>query len=197
MNELAPLLAIAGATAITPGPNNIFVMSAAAKDGVCSLMPMLIGIALTAGGMVFLAASVLGPWLGDNALRLIEAAGALTLAGLSVVAWQRAGTGWQNDNAPTLTGGRILALQALNPKAWVFALTMAAAIHTAALSIWTVAPLVSLISALCLLLWALGGVLIARELRTQTARKYFDRGMATILLFFAGGLAVSGLGAIL
>jgi threonine/homoserine/homoserine lactone efflux protein len=194
MIELLSIAALAGATAITPGPNNLIVMSAAAKHGVRRTVPSMAVIATATGGMVLLAATVMGSGIDPDLLRAIKIGGALLLAALAVGAWRGAGRGWEGGDTGVLHAGQLLGLQALNPKAWLFALTMAAAAEASSLSIWWVVQLVILTSAVSLLIWAVGGAALARRIRSDPARTSFDRGMAALLFFSALGMAATSTG---
>ena len=83
----------------------------------------------------------------------------------------------------------LFAFQFLNPKAWVMALTAAAAIRAShPLSAFArLAPVFTVIPAACLFLWASAGSLLSSALRRAAVRAWFDRAMG-LLLFGSAAL---------
>ena len=192
------LLAIAGllfAAAATPGPNNLVVLHQAGRGGMRAAGAAIAGIVL--GGLALLAAAAAGlggvlashgvartalgmagalymGWLG---LRLVHMRGRATRAGMAL---------------PTGTLG-LFGFQFLNPKAWAMSLTVVAAWPAARASDYLpLAWLFTLVPLVCLLLWALGGRLLATRLACPRFRRGTDAAMGLLLLASAA-LLLAGL----
>ncbi|HET9819344.1 MAG TPA: LysE family translocator [Rhodanobacteraceae bacterium] len=174
--------------AITPGPNNLVVMRAAAHNGWKAALPAVAGV--IAGGLVLLVVTTAGagsafsawPWLRGT----IKTGGVLYLIWLGARMIAAAG---QDAGSSVLPAGLpgLFAFQFLNPKGWVMVLTVVAALPAvdAAHALLYLAPLFVCIPAACLLLWAgLGGAL-APHLRRPVVRQWTDRVLGALLILAA------------
>ena len=180
------LAAFALATSITPGPNNLMLMTSGANFGLRRTLPHMTGVAL---GFVILAVAV-GLGLGQ-ALQAWPA-GLLGLKAASVVymlwlAWKFATAA---PPEPGQAAGRPMtflqaaAFQWVNPKAWAMALTAvtvyapgqtpAAVIATAAIFGIVNLPSVGL--------WALAGTALSRVLSSPSRLRAFNVTMAALLV---------------
>ena len=195
MTAMDPVVAVAGfitVAAITPGPNNFIVMTAAGRGGFAAALPAIAGV--VAGGLGLL----LVVWAGAGAaftavpqLRLVlVAAGALYLAWLgAVLIWRTRGKGPGGGRPgggglPSTSVG-VAAFQFMNPKGWVLIATAAAAMADGGTGVFALAVLATLLIAIpsvCLSLWAGAGAAIAGWLRRPEARRWFDRAMGTLLI---------------
>jgi threonine/homoserine/homoserine lactone efflux protein len=182
---LLGLLAFAFVSSITPGPNNLMMMSSGANYGIRRSIPHALGISLGHAFMVVLVGLGLAqvfeaaPWT-KTALAAISVAYLLWLA-------------WRIANAPPpgrpaaegrpLTFLQAAAFQWVNPKAWTMALT-AVTLYTAG-GPWAVLPvalvfaLVNLPSISC---WLLMGVQIRRLLTSPARLRAFNWTMAALLV---------------
>jgi threonine/homoserine/homoserine lactone efflux protein len=174
--------------AITPGPNNLVVMRAAARNGWRAALPAAAGV--ITGGLVLLAVVTAGadgafaawPWLRG----MIELAGVLYLVWLGTRMIAAAGEDAGSAALPAGLPG-LFAFQFLNPKGWVMVLTVVAALPGAngAHALLYLAPLFVCIPAACLLLWAgLGGAL-APYLGRPVVRQWTDRVLGALLILAA------------
>jgi threonine/homoserine/homoserine lactone efflux protein len=188
MTSLFPTSLFLLIAAITPGPNNLVVMRAAARNGWKAALHAMAGV--IAGGLVLLVVVTAGagsafsawPWLRGT----IEAGGVLYLIWLGtrmiVAAGREAGSMAIPDGLAGLFG-----FQFLNPKGWVMVLTVVAALPAAdaAHALLYLAPLFVCIPAACLLLWAgLGGAL-APHLTRPVVRQWTDRALGALLIMAA------------
>lgn len=196
MSSLAPIIGLVWVAAITPGPNNLIVLRASAREGLRAAVPVILG-AVT-GGLALLAVISAGAgrvFAAEPRVRTsLAVAGGLYLAWLGVRLIARAGRAATEDDervlpraaAPRLA--TMFAFQFLNPKAWVMVLTVsaAAADRTVALPlIQTVVPLV------CLSLWAALGMFGVRRLR-GAATGWLDRVCGVALIVVALAVALEG-----
>lgn len=193
MLALLPAAALIFAAAITPGPNNLIVMDAAARGGLRSGAQAIVGVVagslilltLSAGGAVVLIvaeprAHLALSWLG--AAWLIWTGGAMILRAGAV------------DGAPSRTlPGTILsvaAFQLINPKAWLLVLGATATASTrghdaGGLQSGTILALAAVlvgVTGLCLAVWGLAGAGLSRWLSAPPRRKTFDRLMGAVLI---------------
>ncbi len=132
MSELAALLLYATAMAFTPGPNTTLSAALAANRGLAQAMPFV--VAVPVGWCLLLGASVLGlgaavaaaPVLGQ----VLRWGGVAYMLWLALRLWRSAGTGTMSQverGADFELGfGRGVALQFVNAKAWLNALTISA-----------------------------------------------------------------------
>lgn len=184
----AGLVAVA---AITPGPNNLIVMRAAARSGVRGAAPAVGGVVL--GSVALLAVVVLG---GDPLFRAapgvrtaIAAAGCLYLAGAGaslVLSTYRRGATSRELAAPLLPARTVplFAFQFMNPKGWVMAATAASALDAggAAATLARLVPLFVVIPTVSLIAWSALGSLLAGALRRPRVRIWSDRALGGLLL---------------
>lgn len=129
VTELAALLAYATAMAFTPGPNTTLSAAMAANHGLAHAMRFVVAVPF--GWCLLLAASAAG--LGTLVATVPTLAGAVRLAGALYMLW----LAWRLAQrvAPAVDGARSsldvgfargVALQFVNGKAWINALTIAA-----------------------------------------------------------------------
>jgi threonine/homoserine/homoserine lactone efflux protein len=202
MEILAGIAALVGVGAITPGPNNLAVMSAAARFGITGALPAIAGIVAGSLGL-FLLVALGGGALLDAEPRLrtvIVLSGCVYLGYLGVRlignAW------WGTDDsisgqskAPRAEVLGLFGFQFLNPKGWALVFTVSSAAHAEAvrwLDLLTVAALFVVIPAVCLLLWSLFGSLFTARLRRKAFRIGFDSAMGSVLIASALLLGLEG-----
>lgn len=189
MNEMLPFLSYCVLMSSTPGPNNMMLVASGAHHGYRRTLPAILGISSGNAGLTFLVCTGLGalfvrwPPLHD-ALRL---AGTLYLL---VLAWRLAGSSVAKDREPArLRFWQGALLQAVNPKSWVRAVTIASVFMPTHLSVPAGALLVSGIGAVigfpCVSMWALFGAGIGRFLSSPTRRRVFNVIMAASLALLA------------
>jgi threonine/homoserine/homoserine lactone efflux protein len=183
---LLALVAFAFVTSITPGPNNIMLMTSGANFGFRRTLPHMAGVAL---GFVFMAAAV-----GLGLVGLFEAwpvsytiLKAVSVGYLLWLAWKFA------HAAPPERGGaggrpmtfvQAAAFQWVNPKAWAMALTAVTAYApgrgTAA--VLTVAAVFGAVNLPSVGAWALAGQGMRRFLSTPARLRAFNWTMAALIV---------------
>ncbi len=182
---LLGLMAFAFVSSITPGPNNLMIMTSGANFGVARSLPHLLGIALGFGVMIVL--------VGLGLAQVFEAAPALklVLAGLSVVyllwlAWKiahaAAPEGVDAAGRP-MTFLQAAAFQWVNPKAWTMALT-AVTLYTAGgpFAVVPVAAVFTLVNLPSVSIWLVMGVQLRRLLTSPARLRVFNWTMAGLLV---------------
>jgi threonine/homoserine/homoserine lactone efflux protein len=189
MNEMLPLLSYCALMSSTPGPNNMMLVSCGAHHGYRRTLPAILGI--NTGGAVQTFATCMG--LGALFVAWPALHAALRLAGtlyMLVLAWRLAGSPVAHDRPPEQLGFAQAALfQAVNPKSWVKAVTVASVFMPTQLSVPAGALLVSVVGAVigfpCISMWALFGAGIGRFLSSPARRRGFNVIMAASLAVLA------------
>ncbi|MGB6353298.1 MAG: LysE family translocator [Steroidobacteraceae bacterium] len=175
---------------ITPGPNNVLVTASGAAFGYRATLPHVLGIGIGAALQMLLVA--LGAGLVFQRYPLLHTALAWGGAAyLLYLAWQllNAGAVAAADARRPFTIGQAILFQAINPKAWVMAMT------TAAVFIPRDTPLPHLVAAVggtflavnmpCVSVWALFGSGVRHLLLHPPYRRVFNLTMSTLLVLTA------------
>ena len=190
MLDVTRLVTYLGVMSITPGPNNVMVTASGATFGYRATVPHILGIGSGAALQTVLVCLGLGElferfpplhtlmaWAGS--LYLIYMAwhlvGAQTVAGTSA--------------ARPVTWLEAAGFQAVNPKAWVMAMTTAAVFFPREGSVAGAAVLVGLLFLLvnlpCVSVWALFGSGMRKLLTRPAYRQAFNVSMGVLLLITA------------
>jgi threonine/homoserine/homoserine lactone efflux protein len=188
METFLPVLAFVVASTCTPGPNNLMVLASGATFGLGRTLPHIAGIALGFPVMIVAVGIGLGavfaaaPWL-DRTLQYVA------FVWLCWLAWRIANAGrpdLQRGSARPLTIIQAAAFQWVNPKAWALVLGGTAVFVTAGDGrVMQIAGLALLFGLVCLpngVVWALFGRAIAAFLADDTRRRWFNAGMAVLLV---------------
>jgi threonine/homoserine/homoserine lactone efflux protein len=189
MNELLPLLTYCTLMSGTPGPNNMMLVASGAHHGYRRTLPAILGMVTGVATLTFVTCLGLGALF--TTWPLLHAA--LKLAGtvyMLVLAWKLAGSPAAQDRPPETVGfAQAALLQAVNPKSWIRAVTVASVFMPTQLGVPAGALLVSLLGAIvgfpCISMWALFGAWMGRFLSSPTRRRVFNAIMATSLAVLA------------
>ena len=171
---------------ITPGPNNIMLLTSGARFGFRRTLPHLLGVnvgftaqtvAVCAGlGIVIEQLPGLQVWL--------------TWAGVGFMAWLafkllRSGPAGSAESARPLSLIEAALFQMVNPKAWVIALTTASVFMPKsgdlALALVGVTLVLFAINLPCIAAWAVGGSALRTWLADDRRRMVFNVTMAILL----------------
>jgi threonine/homoserine/homoserine lactone efflux protein len=189
MTELLPLVTYSFVMSSTPGPNNVMLTASGANFGYRRSLPHILGIAAGHGPQIFLTCMGLGAvFVAYPVLhQVLRVVGALYLA---FIAWQiaRSAVGEQELEKP-LSFTQSLAFQAVNPKGWIKAITIASVFMPPNMSVPAGAALVTAISIVinfpCVSMWTLFGVAIRRALTNPRRKRAFNVIMAASLFILA------------
>ena len=189
MTELLPLMTYCLVMSGTPGPNNVMLTTTGANFGYRGALPVMLGIQAGSFVLTFICCMGLGTvftaWpLAQQVLRVV---GSLYLIFL---AWKLSGATMGDAQAPKpVSFGEAALFQALNPKSWVKAVTLASVFMPTGLSAHTGALLVGVIGMLiglpCNLIWAMFGVSIRNLLREPRKQRIFNLTMGCMLFILA------------
>lgn len=183
-------------TTITPGPNNIMMMSSGLNHGAKKSVPHFLGICIGFPLMVFVVGLGLGFIFERYSLlhQLIRVVGIIYLLYLSwkvaTAAPGRKGEGASNP----LTFWQAAAFQWVNPKAWIMASGAIAAYTSMTAAIFPQVAMLTLIFLLaafpCVGVWLFFGLGLQSVLKNPAGLRAFNYGMAVLLLLSLGPVAL-------
>ncbi len=179
-------LVFAFVTTITPGPNNIMVMTSGANFGFARTRPHIFGITTGFTSLIILVGLGLGGLLSlwpqlETLLRVAAFCFLLHLA------WKVANAAPPQDkdtSARPLSFWAAAAFQWVNPKAWAMVLS-AHAIYAPGGAIWAVLAVAlafGLVSVPCVSLWAFAGTWLRQFLADVRVRRIFNGVMAALIV---------------
>jgi threonine/homoserine/homoserine lactone efflux protein len=182
------LLAFAFVSSITPGPNNIMLLSSGVNFGFRRTLPHMLGIG---AGFVLLLLAV-GFGLGAVLTAFPQLHTALKIAGgayLLYLAWRiamsRSMTTKEGETARPMTFLEATAFQWVNPKAWVMAVT-AMAVYTSPeapfLTVILVAVAFGIVNLPSVSVWAAFGTALRGFLSDPARLKWFNISMGLLLV---------------
>ena len=192
--NLGAFLTFVFITTFTPGPNNITSSSMGILYGYRKSLKYMSGIVTGFFGIMFLAGIIsqtlyaIFPSL-ESVMRIIGAVYILYLAYKTL----KSSYNFGEEASPVLGFFNGLLLQALNPKAWIYGLTL----YTTFLASITNNIIFLLISALFLACvafcatstWALTGAVIKRYLKNPNIQKGINITLAVLLIYTAVDLS--------
>jgi threonine/homoserine/homoserine lactone efflux protein len=192
MEIFLPLLGFVVVSTVTPGPNNLMVLTSGANFGLARTVPHIAGIA--AGFPVMIVASGLGlgfvfeRWPATHhILQYVAFAYLLWLAWKIALAGSPEASG--EGGARPMTFLEAAAFQWVNPKAWAIVFGAMALYTTVGgnkvLEIGLIAVLFGLICLPNGVVWAVFGRAIAGFLADDTQRRRFNIAMAVLLVVSA------------
>jgi threonine/homoserine/homoserine lactone efflux protein len=189
VTELLPLATYCLVMSATPGPNNFMLAITGANFGGRGAVPVILGI--QAGAFVQTTLMCVG--LGSVFVTYPMAQQVLRIAGalyLIYLAWKLSGASVDGSQAPKAVSFlQAAAFQALNPKSWLKAVTVASVFMPAGQDTFANALQASLIGALvgapCNATWALFGISIRRWLKDPRMQRAFNFSMGAILFVLA------------
>ncbi|CUH83529.1 LysE family translocator [Thalassovita mediterranea] len=185
--DLIPALAaFAFVTSVTPGPNNLMLMTSGANYGFRRSIPHMLGIAVGFTVMVAL--------VGVGLMGLFDAVPVtytvLKVAGIAYLlwlAWKIANAGMPDTSGRTgkpMTFLQAAAFQWVNPKAWQMALT-AITLYAPDRSMWSVLVVAMIFGAINLPTvssWTILGQQMSRVLSSPLRLRVFNVTMAALLV---------------
>jgi len=183
------LLALAGfsfVSAATPGPNNVLLWASGATFGFRRTVPHVLGTAVGIGAMALLVAAGLGALVTalPGLAAVMKIGGSLYLLYLAIQI-ARAGSLQRADVARPLNLVGAAAFQAINPKAWIFALGAMSTFRPTDLPVLAGSVLVAATMMLVILpsaaLWAIGGEALNRLIADDRTRRAVSIVLAALV----------------
>jgi threonine/homoserine/homoserine lactone efflux protein len=187
MDQFGALVVFAFVSSVTPGPNNILLWASGAEFGLRRTAPHIAGTALGIGSMALAVAAGLGVLITT----VPQIAFAMKVAGsvyLLYLAWRVAGARAleRGDLARPLGLFQAAAFQAINPKAWIFALGAITTFRPAALPIAAGSVVVAVTMMAIIVptaaLWAASGGAISRYLVGDGRQRIVSLVLAALLV---------------
>jgi len=182
------LAAFAFVAGITPGPNNLMLMTSGVKYGLGRTLPHLAGVILGFGLMI----AVVGFGLDILFERFPRILPVMRIAGSIYMIWLALKIALAKPIGKVEASGRPIGFLAaagfqwVNPKAWVMALsalaTYAGVIDGYLRSVLFIAALCALIAVPCASAWMLFGASLRRLLMDPRLTRPFNWTMATLLV---------------
>ena len=191
MESLLPLALFAFISSITPGPNNIMLTSSGILFGFVRSIPHMLGISVGFGAMLALCASGIGGLI--LAVPAIHVGLKILGSGyLLYLAWQLRRMSFKQDDRVSVQPMSFLgaaAFQFANPKAWVMAVTGAAAFLPLVQPVWFAVALFCLvfcaINLPCIGVWAGTGAVLRRHLAQPRWQRVFGAVMSLLTVYSA------------
>ena len=186
MDSLVALVGFSFVSAVTPGPNNVLLWASGAEFGFRRTIRHVIGTALGLGAMALAMAAGLGTLITT----VPEIAFAMKLGGtiyLLYLAWQIAGAHAleRPDVAHPFGFIQAAAFQAINPKAWIFALGAVTTFRPPELpvAVGTVAVAITMMLVITpsAAIWAAGGGVLSRFITGGRAHRIVSLALAALL----------------
>jgi threonine/homoserine/homoserine lactone efflux protein len=186
MDQLGALIGFSFVSSVTPGPNNVLLWASGAEFGFRRTLRHVIGTALGIGLMALGVAAGLGVLMTT----LPEIAIVMKVGGsayLLYLAYRIAGARAleRGDLARPLGLIQAATFQAINPKAWIFALGAITTFRPTDLSIVAGSALVAItmmvVVAPTAALWAGGGGILSRFVSGERAHRIVSLGLATVM----------------
>jgi threonine/homoserine/homoserine lactone efflux protein len=185
---LSALAVFAFVAAITPGPNNLMLMSSGVKFGFARTLPHLVGVIIGFALMV----ALLGLGLNVVFQRFPAILPVMRVVGSLYMMWLALKIALAKPTRAVENGGRPIgffaaaAFQWVNPKAWVMALSVLSAYAGLTddylRSVLLMAMLCAAITVPCSGAWALFGSSLRRLLASPRVTRAFNLSMAALLV---------------
>lgn len=194
MTSFFAVMAIVAIAAVTPGPNNFIVMSAAVRGGASAALPAMAGVI---GGSIALLVLV---WAGAGTLfdAAPEVQTVLRMTGAAYLVWlgfcliraaRHPVEEVETSSLPETALG-VASFQLLNPKSWVLVITAISAIGGTPNGVISLAAIFVVVMVFCLTLWSVAGQLISHLLVEPRYKQIFDTVMGGLLIGSAAMLLV-------
>lgn len=177
------MVLVAFAAMITPGPNNVLVVNAAATGGLGATFGVIASVVAGSLGMLAIAQAGLGPLLATlPGLYLgLKVLSGLGLLWLGIAMMLTASKTSRLQRAIPLGPWGVLGLQFVNPKGWALIFAVAA---------FDVPPpraflIVAVVSFACLAAWAVAGMALDQLMLNFRQRRIFTLVMGSLLAMSA------------
>ena len=174
-------------SSITPGPNNIMVMTSGLNFGFGRTVPHILGIAIGFAAMIVLVGLGLAAVFVrvPTAMVVLKVVGAAYLVLLAVKIARSGPLTTGATRGVPLTFGEAAAFQWVNPKAWILAITACATYgdpDRAMASVLLVAAVFGIVGLPCSSFWASFGSGLRRALSDPAKLRLFNYTMAALLV---------------
>ncbi len=184
---LSAFAAFAFVSSITPGPNNLMLMSSGANYGLKKTIPHLLGVGI--GFTLMIAIVGLGVMQLFNAFpvtyEVLKVISVIYLLYLAVkIAGSANNTDQQQASSKPITFFQAAIFQWVNPKAWIMAVTAISiyAPSTEIFAVLLISMLFGIINLPCISCWIVLGQKMQQLLTNPRRLKFFNYTMAALLV---------------
>lgn len=186
---LASFITFAFVACMTPGPNNLMLLSSGLTFGYKKTLPHILGIALGYPIMFLIIGLGLGKIFEQYPI-MLEVLKYIGMSYLLWMAWHIANTkgtlNQNNSNDKPFTFLQAVLFQWVNPKAWIMSVTSLATFLSTTHDAFTQIILMTLITILIGIItthsWSLGGVFLKKIITNENNILLFNRSVAVILV---------------
>ncbi len=177
-------------SSVTPGPNNIIILSSGLTFGYKKTIPHILGVVLGYPFMLILLGLGIGVVLEKfpivlNILRYVGIAYLFWMA-YKIVSNTSSYEVTENSNKKPFSFLQSALFQWVNPKAWIMGLTVISLFVTSSenslIQILTIALIYALSIVIGTSLWAIGGVFLKRFLKDAKSVRFFNIILAVFLI---------------
>ena len=197
IETLVPIALFAFSTSITPGPNNLMIMSSGLNYGIGRSTPHMMGIWLGFPAMIIAIGLGMGAVLNQFPF-LHEIIRWVGIAYMLYLAWLIGSTREMNSDSTSrpLSFTQAMAFQWVNPKGWIMGTGALAAFTSPGTEIWLGIVKVALaffaIGGPCVAVWLFFGVGLKRFLTEPRYLRCFNITMGLLLAASVVPLALEG-----
>ena len=187
---LLSITSFAIATAFTPGPNNLMLLSSGLTFGYKRTLAHILGVAIGFPMMVLAVGLGVGTVL-EHYPMVYKVLKVLGIGYLLWMAWHIANTQGslntdEHQKDKPFTFVQAALFQWVNPKAWIMAVTAISSFTTQSsemlFQVAIIAFIYLVVGVFSTHSWALGGVLLHRWLESEKAIRTFNRVMALLIV---------------
>lgn len=181
MHAFLPIFLFSASASVTPGPNNIMVMTSSLNYGVRKTLPHFLGICLGFPLMVFAVSAGFGTLFLEFPMlhQVIKIAGAIFLLYLS---WHIATTTTDLDDekqhSKPFTFLQAVLFQWVNPKAWIMIISAVSAFTTVGgnmtMEVLTIAAAFFVCCLPAVAIWLLCGVALKKLIKNKRQQRVFN-----------------------
>jgi len=182
------IILFATSTTVTPGPNNIMIMTSGLNYGVKKSLPHLLGICFGFPAMVIMVGLGLSAVFDVYPLfhEVIKVVGVAYLLYLAWLIASSSPTSLEVENSKPLSFIQAALFQWVNPKAWVMATGAISAYTTVSSDLLSQVIFISLaffiVAFPCVGIWLFFGVGLKKYLNSPKHQKIFNLSMALLLV---------------
>jgi len=188
MDFLLPIILFAISSSITPGPNNIMVMTSGVNFGIRKSLPLFFGICVGFTIMLLLVGVGFGQLFKSFPVLhlMVKSLGILYLLYLSFLVATAGEVALSGSQAKPFTFMKGALFQWLNGKAWVVATGAVAAFTTVGVDFYLQNYIIALVFLVVSFpsvgVWLFFGSVVKTKLKSETHRRFFNYAMATLLV---------------
>lgn len=188
MELFLAILLFAVSASITPGPNNIMIMTSGLNHGVKNSIPHLLGICFGFPVMIILIGLGIGVFFEMFPLfhEIIKIIGVIYLLYLSWLIARSSPTSLDSESYKPFSFVQAALFQWVNPKAWVMATGAVSAYTSLSADVFIqviyIALVFFVVSFPCVGIWLVFGSGLKKYLKSSKHQKIFNVSMALLLI---------------